>query len=121
MKDVKFRAWDKETKRMSIPKKLFLSDDNTFQSGELLINQKWNKHILMQFTGLKDAQGKEIYISDIITWGDINKIVTNDYIELATLQQGLLLNPKIKVIGNIYENPELLETNKKGKNERRRN
>lgn len=71
---------------------------------------------IMQYTGLKDKNGKEIYEGDIVLWIDSkgnkrqNKVffergafrLRNTYFEL--LEYGIL-----EVIGNIYENPELLE------------
>lgn len=73
--------------------------------------------VLMQCTGLKDKNGKFIYEGDIIKdlivpeypyivkWfkGEfkLKSIVSNSYLEFDTIQQ--------EVIGNIYENPELLK------------
>lgn len=67
-----------------------------------------------QFTGLKDRHGKEIYEGDILSddldidavcfWDGsfcLNK--PNEYIELSTLPM-----VEYEIIGNIYENPELL-------------
>lgn len=71
---------------------------------------------LMQSTGLTDINGKEIYEGDIVfwQWGEIGdniytnsgkKIVDSDFRNLAVLEEadGLL------VLGNIYENPELVK------------
>ena len=60
-----------------------------------------------QYTGLKDMNGKEIYEGDILTG---NKDVYWDNI-LASFQAGYtgdIRNNEVEVIGNIYENPELL-------------
>ena len=74
----------------------------------------------MQYTGLKDKNGKEIYEGDILTYSGItsngNKIIreVNYNAENARFQSGMyLLSQSIElseIIGNIYENPELLQT-----------
>lgn len=76
--------------------------------------------ILMQFTGLKDKNGKEIYEGDVlkfyngrigkITWDNewcVNKYVLEDN-SFGYLPEFQFYKP-YEVIGNIYENPELLK------------
>ena len=81
--------------------------------------------IVRQYTGLKDKNGKEIYEGDLL----LNKNCNNYYVRPVTVMfedgsfcfndsgcptcdeflGNLLLNTDFEVIGNIYENPELLE------------
>lgn len=67
----------------------------------------------MQYTGLKDKNGKEIYEGDITTDGDMICRVEYDVpvFTLKSISNGNDYNPfyeNLEVIGNIYENPELL-------------
>ena len=89
-----------------------------------------NSAVLMQYTGLKDTNGKEIYEGDIVgveniysghgvRWQGIVKFSECQYMlkvqsaeHTVPLKYLLRVNRYVKIIGNIYENPELLEQNK---------
>ena len=119
MRKIKFRAWFKPLKRMCIVKEL------TFQrNGNITTITKHsggtspNSYELMQFTGLKDKNGKEIFEGDILKGRKgLNPIV--EYSEergmfIVNFQVGYVnfndeLGEEWEVIGNIYENPELLD------------
>ena len=129
MKETKFKAWDKENKKMvsviSLHDKHYLSFCvySTSQSSDGITELDYDKCELMQFTGLKDRNGKEIFEGDVL---QINPkglkyfIVQSFILDTYTLWKMIaerLNNPmkkytKIEVIGNIYENPELLEDKK---------
>lgn len=123
---IKFRAWDKINKR-------WLSwEIGTFRAGErnFAFEEIWGNgnYILLQFTGLTDKNGKEIYEGDVIHYkkdkggweGDetgVIKFYVSDgcyYLELeqdgsrqASLHE--LRQPYYEVIGNVWENPELIK------------
>jgi hypothetical protein len=81
------------------------------QSGLYFINQDLAAYgdRLMQFTGLKDKNGKEIYEGDILQQGLVSGGVTKNVVEwqVNKFSDSVLLTSEI--IGNIYENPELLK------------
>ena len=68
--------------------------------------------ILMQYTGLKDKNGKEIYEGDVVkTSLGIGKVCMRLGCWFIEMQKelGYFHTDEIEVIGNIYENPELLK------------
>lgn len=78
--------------------------------------------ILMQSTGLKDKNGKEVFVGDIIkcTRGCLHEVyIEKEYggtyiggmpaVYLKDLREGYAWTEHEEIIGNIYENPELLE------------
>ena len=78
MRDIKFRIWDTENNEML--KVQELDFEPTFYGGRIAIRpDQYNNYfdtedmILMQYTGLKDKNGKEIYEGDIIQYEDITK------------------------------------------------
>jgi uncharacterized phage protein (TIGR01671 family) len=113
-REIKFRAWDGQ--RMIYP-------DNNFTSGTI-INSYGN---VMQFTGLKDKNGKEIFEGDVVSfeddasgvvkwnsdyscWTCWEDEILNDEGEVFDWSQLLKRHCKYYVVhGNIYENPELLK------------
>lgn len=111
MREIKFRLWDKEEKKMYTPARIFAD-------GFTLDFKSENKGgILMQYTGLKDKNGKEIYEGDILGWESDS--IPNA--EVIYNQKDCRFTPFSRscpddkwvfnggeVIGNIYENPELL-------------
>lgn len=119
MRDIKFRAWRETEKHMYNWNNLL--NQNLKNIFTITKSCGYN---LMQYTGLKDKNGKEIYEGDIIKicaeglGGEaIGKIVYDEYdlaFELRNEAEELseclwYENQQIEVIGNIYDNLELLE------------
>ena len=81
--------------------------------------------VLMQSTGLKDKNGKEVFVGDIIkcTRGCLHEVyIEKEYggtyfggmpaVYLKDLREGYAWTEHEEIVGNIYENPELLEDKK---------
>ena len=121
MREIKFRAWDKKRKEiLRITMMDFAEwwvscrppgtqvDPLEYGERNSFKNEETDRHILMQYTGLKDKNGKEIYEGDILdaTWGYRGEVEMDTFL-MATLE--CTISDDVEVIGNIYENPELLE------------
>lgn len=116
MRDIKFRAWDSEEKTLVWP-------EFTSAGGYVIIESSNCDSTLMQYTGLNDENGVEIYEGDLLSF----RIVQSSGIaEVEWFDDGWCLNLNdlvvasawipylgelnyMEVVGNIHENPELLE------------
>lgn len=119
MREYKFKAWHK------IEKRLFdvygFDKDNVYEDSmndylETVVSRKYCD--LIQYTGLQDVIGKDIYEGYICEWVDSDRNIRIDKVIFGEAKFYLCnnsysitsyANEKLKVIGNIYENPELLE------------
>ncbi len=132
MREIKFRAWDK----FGHPEKQMCEViEIDFKELKVLLKAKNNQEYwrlfkdveLMQFTGLKDKDDKEIFEGDIfnciyksdgckhkliIVWDKENagfKLKNIGECDQPTVRQTFFDMQRYEVIGNIYKNPELLE------------
>jgi len=127
-REIKFRAWDKENQKMMKVSSLHL------ENKEISVKENGTFHLfrmqdLMQYTGVKDKNGKEIYEGDIIKYKfpydrRLNHISPVKFLETETSfgvkdRYGIEIplyrittNNYFEVIGNIYENKKILEDNK---------
>ena len=107
MREIKFRAWDK------LKNKILFIDQLEFCRGELkkiicfdgemMANQP-DRYSIMQYTGLKDKNGKDIFEGDIIATtmtGKDRQTMVVEYNHDGYI--GLMHPEKRIVIGNIYE------------------
>ena len=123
MREIKFRAWDKACDVMLVPE-----DANKWVmhgNGCSAIDGVWatDDLVLMQYTGLKDKNGVEIYEGDILSDQSFHNdfdlwrgTVTWNYGGYSCISQEgektltyYAPETQCEVIGNIYENKELLE------------
>jgi uncharacterized phage protein (TIGR01671 family) len=133
MRNIRFRAWDKKG-RFDMADVLIID----FHEKYVIVNDGWNKDPetgeedcvanfdeieLMQFTGLKDKNGKEVYEGDILwyrtdhtdkerrpNWhGNSRKKVVEWVSSKKKIGFNFCQSNNYEVIGNIYSNPELLE------------
>jgi uncharacterized phage protein (TIGR01671 family) len=131
MREIKFRCWNEVDEKMykvlQITFELikdsegFVYYEKILSTGERrAIAQKLSDVILMQYIGLLDKQGKEIYEGDIVRYNGLYfehglyeiKFVNGSFIGINEKDE---LNfrkdfdfENVEVVGNIYENPELL-------------
>ncbi len=119
MREIKFRAWDgtRFLNKTFFDRNWYNSDNKCVKA---LVPEDQHYLKIMQYTGLKDKNGKEIYEGDICSVDDGENIyeiifymggfmvaVLPRKIRIYHIGDSLFNN--IEIIGNIHENPELLE------------
>ena len=129
----KFKVWDKKTKSMWNIESWHVEDEyfDLIEPNKSVAdpnaNRVWRKQnevIPMQSTGLYDRHGVEIFQGDVVKivydgepftgvvvydLGEAEFKATNGHEDYGNNFQYLTVGESIEVIGNIYENPELLE------------
>ena len=124
---IKFRAWHTKAKKMFSAEEMGKDELTLSVDGRGFVNvngasTKLSQYITdmtpMQFTGLKDKNGKEIFEGDILNDSEYAQrfevIWRNGMFSLKILNDNnfhrwIRDNEKLEIIGNIYENPELIK------------
>jgi hypothetical protein len=119
MRELLFRAFDKDRGNMEYIDDLYWFEEEGVRdsSGD----GHFANYVLMQYTGLKDRNGKEIYEGDILPYRNVVSWVDGSdpanlgmevgfYAQRDNFESWRLLEvgEELEVLGNIYENPELL-------------
>lgn len=133
MKEIKFRVWNGK-KMLEWDTDIAAYHSNgivALMSGGMAFPGRGDS-ALMQFTGLRDKNGREIYEGDIISYEMHTRYLLNSFTSpvewdasLACYRAGDVvfarsdepeydIFPHMEVVGNIYEHPHLLEGNKEG-------
>ena len=120
----KFRAWDRLRKEMNY--KVMVgncgTDDEIWTCPIIWIEEEkdWlhfdDYECIMQSTGLKDKNGKEIFEGDVVKCNGLLGTIKSlkamwicSFVKYNNYQKVGFFAQEIEVVGNIYENPELLE------------
>lgn len=126
MREIKFKAWDKDRKKWT---NYSIADDlprfYDKHTGFWKTDKEGKRFILCQYTGLKDKNNREIYEGDVIKaisfarwigvveYSDENQAFIFDDLDKKYRGESTVFmnqfDDGFEIIGNIYENPELLE------------
>ena len=117
----RYRAWCINANEMKSVVKIDMTSDvitceievdSEYTYGPLFVTGEYPDVILMQSTGLNDENGIEIFEGDIVSaiYGLCEvKFIGDGYRIVKGSHAGSLLVQDLRVVGNIYENPELME------------
>ncbi|EHC5294628.1 hypothetical protein JR517_000508 [Listeria monocytogenes serotype 1/2a] len=115
MREIEFRAWDKEVKEMDYNPSVIEIWQNKPINEQFRLESE-EKLVWMQYTGLKDKNGKKIFERDI-GWDEHNEcygVVKFEEGKFLYVWENIAedlweVADGIEICGNIHENPELLE------------
>ena len=138
MKQIKFRAWQKYHKKMVEVTSISFGNDGEINGVSTFVENQAPQRVtykdglgdffltdergmvleLMQYTGLKDKNGVEIFEGDIVNhyWSDqigeshCGKVVMRNPFDYSVEDaEYFIFADELEILGSIYENPELLE------------
>jgi len=139
MREIKFRCWSKERKGIGIVTKIcFLTNECDYALGKKKGDTDFgwtslDNVILMQYTGLKDKNGNEIYEGDILKYREYDNLSHKQDFSIDKVEWGEtgdsdgwaherhfeyivggdsladVYGKYCEIIGNIYENPEMIK------------
>lgn len=125
MREIKFRAWNLMLNEMEPVTELgwtnglvdFVRAGDDKGSIGIGSSEMEKNIVLMQFTNLKDKNGKEIYEGDIVTYGFIdsetdeavNEKHVVEFWKAGFYPMSFFTDLKFEIIGNVWENPELMK------------
>lgn len=121
-REIRFRAWDEAGRKMIVQNDYDAYDKHMTWQGAVYEKGRLLPYTLLQFTGIKDRKGKEIYEGDIVrldSWDPSIYQIAFDrgafYIANADRHEvgDIKYVEQCEVLGNIYENPELLTPSKR--------
>jgi len=124
-REIKFRVWDVKSETMSDP---FFVGWKQCHFENFSIDVCNARCKVIQFTCLRDKNGKEIYEGDIVRWywNEINGYGPNAVVSMGTrrgsqytkctgwIAEDCFVDSKCEVIGNKFENPEMLNNEYNG-------
>jgi uncharacterized phage protein (TIGR01671 family) len=105
-RQIKFRLWDKGLNKMSYSSLHSISFDGKLQYGNADFSEYGAE--IMQYTGLKDRHGIEIYEGDIVKFQSYGGHYEVKFEDGSFIPREIAIH-KNEIIGNIYSNPELLK------------
>lgn len=114
-REIKFREWNNTTKKMDYDPTGYCS--GSFDQGDFQVNDIFSHNKFTQYIGLKDKNGTEIYEGDIVRYSDalqfeVKWVGSGFWLvseRFSDAEPTSTMCAALKVIGNIYENQELLE------------
>lgn len=116
MREIKFRAWNAPLKKMEYNSLNAIGFDGRVYYGNADITGFFEN--IMQYTGLKDKNGRAIYEGDVYHQGDTNILYVVEYKGASFVGKQIRSSSyaglehwkdRIEVIGDVYRNPDLLE------------
>lgn len=129
-REIKFRVWSKNRNRFLTSDEpthmIFINKDHEFSYHRLYTYIGYEDDLkIQQFTGLKDTNDKEIYEGDILQYWIDRCVQDNYFIVDDIFQLHIEMNQidpyyrvdEVLIVGNIYENPELLENGSNKEND----